>query len=104
MEVLGNNLLSGQGRRSSLDHSAFLSTGYALEELSSEQTTLWEKATLTRLAVSMRESGESLVQGLGITKGLKFCLGFVMHDRSAESDAWSDCSARYRQQSRCVGK
>ena len=32
---------------------------------------LWEKGDFTRIAESMRESGESLVQRLGITKGLK---------------------------------
>jgi len=32
---------------------------------------LWEKGDFTRIAQSMRESGESLVKGLGITKGLK---------------------------------
>ncbi|MGO9993509.1 MAG: class I SAM-dependent methyltransferase [Steroidobacteraceae bacterium] len=32
---------------------------------------LWERGDFTRLAVSMRKSGESLVNGLGITKGLK---------------------------------
>jgi len=32
---------------------------------------LWEKGDFTRLAQSIRESGESLVKGLGITKGLK---------------------------------
>jgi ubiquinone/menaquinone biosynthesis C-methylase UbiE len=32
---------------------------------------LWEKGDFTRLAVGMRESGEALVKGLGITKGLK---------------------------------
>ena len=32
---------------------------------------LWEKGDFTRIADSMRESGESLVKGLGITKGLK---------------------------------
>ena len=32
---------------------------------------LWEKGDFTRLAASMRKSGESLVNGLGITKGLK---------------------------------
>ena len=31
----------------------------------------WEKADFTRIAESMRESGEALVKGLGITKGLK---------------------------------
>ncbi len=32
---------------------------------------LWEKGDFTRIARSMRESGETLVKGLGITKGLK---------------------------------
>jgi cyclopropane fatty-acyl-phospholipid synthase-like methyltransferase len=31
---------------------------------------LWEKGDFTRVARSMRRSGESLVNGLGITKGL----------------------------------
>ena len=32
---------------------------------------LWEKGDFTRIAENMRESGEALVQGLGITEGLK---------------------------------
>lgn len=32
---------------------------------------LWEKGDFTRIAASMRESGEALVQTLGITSGLK---------------------------------
>jgi ubiquinone/menaquinone biosynthesis C-methylase UbiE len=32
---------------------------------------LWEKGDFTRIAQSMRESGEALVKGLGITRGLK---------------------------------
>ena len=32
---------------------------------------LWEKGDFTRIAESMRESGETLVKGFGITKGLK---------------------------------
>jgi SAM-dependent methyltransferase len=32
---------------------------------------LWEKGDFTRIAESMRESGDALVNGLGITKGLK---------------------------------
>src|SRR5947207_9340970 len=32
---------------------------------------LWEKCDFTRIAESMRESGEALAQRLGITKGLK---------------------------------
>lgn len=32
---------------------------------------LWEKGDFTRIAETMRESGEAFVKGLGITKGLK---------------------------------
>src|SRR5271170_4564485 len=32
---------------------------------------LWEKGDFTRLAETMRESGEALVNSLGITKGIK---------------------------------
>src|SRR5437870_7981473 len=32
---------------------------------------LWEKGDCTRIAETMRESGEAFVKGLGITKGLK---------------------------------
>jgi SAM-dependent methyltransferase len=32
---------------------------------------LWEKGDFTRIAASMRDSGEAFVNGLGITKGLK---------------------------------
>ena len=32
---------------------------------------LWEKGDFTRIAETMRESGEALVRRLGITKGLK---------------------------------
>src|SRR5207302_5742018 len=32
---------------------------------------LWEKGDFTRIADTMRESGEALVQRLGITKGFK---------------------------------
>ena len=31
---------------------------------------LWEKGDFTRIAASMRESGEALVKEFGITKGL----------------------------------
>jgi SAM-dependent methyltransferase len=33
--------------------------------------TLWEKGDFTRIAESMRESGEALVDRIGVTKGLK---------------------------------
>ena len=32
---------------------------------------LWEKGDFTRIAATMRESGEALVNSLGITEGLK---------------------------------
>jgi SAM-dependent methyltransferase len=32
---------------------------------------LWEKGDFTRIAATMRESGEALVKGIGITKGLR---------------------------------
>ena len=32
---------------------------------------LWEKGDFTRIAATMRESGEALVESLKITKGLK---------------------------------
>src|SRR3954470_13718218 len=32
---------------------------------------LWEKGDFTRIAASMRESGEALVQSIGITRGMK---------------------------------
>ena len=32
---------------------------------------LWEKGDFTRIAASMRESGEAIARGLGITKGMK---------------------------------
>src|SRR5688572_7338573 len=32
---------------------------------------LWEKGDFTRIAASMRESGEELIAGLGITHGMK---------------------------------
>jgi cyclopropane fatty-acyl-phospholipid synthase-like methyltransferase len=32
---------------------------------------LWEKGDFTRIAETMRESGEALVQRLGIAKGMK---------------------------------
>jgi cyclopropane fatty-acyl-phospholipid synthase-like methyltransferase len=33
--------------------------------------TLWEKGDFTRIAATMRESGETVVESLGITPGLK---------------------------------
>jgi len=39
--------------------------------LANPNKALWEKGDFTRIADTMRESGEALVQRLGITKGLK---------------------------------
>ena len=41
------------------------------EEVVNPNKALWEKGDFTRIAVSMRESGEALVKRLDITKGLK---------------------------------
>jgi SAM-dependent methyltransferase len=39
--------------------------------MSNPNKALWEKGDFTRIAASMRESGEAFVNNLGITKGLK---------------------------------
>jgi alkyl hydroperoxide reductase subunit AhpC/SAM-dependent methyltransferase len=44
---------------------------YTPQPTSNPNKALWEKGDFTRIAQSMRESGEGLVQGLGIAKGLK---------------------------------
>jgi ubiquinone/menaquinone biosynthesis C-methylase UbiE len=41
------------------------------EDAMNPNKALWEKGDFTRIAQSMRESGEALAQGLGIIKGLK---------------------------------
>lgn len=41
------------------------------ETTTSPNQALWEKGDFTRIAGSMRDSGEALVKGLGITKGLR---------------------------------
>ena len=43
----------------------------AREERMNPNKALWEKGDFTRIAASMRESGEELVQMLGVTKGMK---------------------------------
>lgn len=40
-------------------------------ELTNPNKALWEKGDFTRIAASMRESGEALVERVGITSGLK---------------------------------
>jgi SAM-dependent methyltransferase len=42
-----------------------------LERAVNPNRALWEKGDFSRIAQSMRKSGESLVKGLGITRGLK---------------------------------
>ena len=44
---------------------------YAPQPAINPNKALWEKGDFTRIAESMRESGEALVQSLGVTKGLK---------------------------------
>jgi alkyl hydroperoxide reductase subunit AhpC/ubiquinone/menaquinone biosynthesis C-methylase UbiE len=44
---------------------------YTPQPATNPNKALWEKGDFTRIAQSMRESGEALVQSLGITKGLK---------------------------------
>jgi ubiquinone/menaquinone biosynthesis C-methylase UbiE len=51
--------------------SAVFSTPPSPAVPSNPNKALWEKGDFTRLASTMRESGESLVRALGITKGLK---------------------------------
>jgi SAM-dependent methyltransferase len=51
--------------------SAVFSTPPSPAVPSNPNKALWEKGDFTRLAATMRESGESLVRALGITKGLK---------------------------------
>ena len=51
--------------------SAVLSSSPSPSVPSNPNKALWEKGDFTRIASTMRESGESLVRGLGISKGLK---------------------------------
>src|SRR5215475_10545703 len=56
------------------NHVSFLLEAEAAKSMSSQinsNKALWEKGDFTRIAESMRESGEALVARLGITKGLK---------------------------------
>src|SRR5215208_4484102 len=62
-------------RRSSVtvgsDQSLLVQTEATMSTSINPNKALWEKGDFTRIAQSMRESGEALVNGLGITKGLK---------------------------------
>jgi ubiquinone/menaquinone biosynthesis C-methylase UbiE len=56
------------------NHVSFLLEAEAAKIMSTQinpNKALWEKGDFTRIAESMRESGEALVAQLGITKGLK---------------------------------
>ena len=44
---------------------------HIMNPITNPNKALWEKGDFTRIADTMRESGEALVQRLGITKGLK---------------------------------
>jgi SAM-dependent methyltransferase len=51
--------------------SAVLSNSPSPATPSNPNKALWEKGDFTRIAATMRESGDSLVRAIGITKGLK---------------------------------
>ncbi|HTQ76012.1 MAG TPA: class I SAM-dependent methyltransferase [Burkholderiales bacterium] len=51
--------------------SAVLSAQLSPAASSNPNKALWEKGDFTRIAATMRESGESLVRAIGVTKGMK---------------------------------
>ena len=51
--------------------SAVLSTSPSPAAVSNPNKALWEKGDFTRIAATMRESGESLVRAIGVGKGMK---------------------------------
>jgi hypothetical protein len=57
---------------------------------------LWEKGDFTRIAQSMRKSGDTFVEGLGITTGLKVLdLGVRGWDNgTAGGETRSQCARR----------
>jgi ubiquinone/menaquinone biosynthesis C-methylase UbiE len=55
------NALRNRSRTKTTDKEAIVNPNKAL----------WEKGDFTRIAETMRESGESLVKGFGVTKGLR---------------------------------
>ena len=68
---------------------------------------LWEKGDFTRIAESMRESGEALVATLGITDGLEVLdLGMRRRDHGAAGGTAGGGrpGCRHREQPRCGGK
>src|SRR5262245_50385411 len=48
-----------------------VSSSRETEDAMNPNQALWEKGDFTRIARSMRESGEAVAQGLGITRGLE---------------------------------
>ena len=61
-------------RKKLSNHISFLFEAEAAKFMSTPinpNKALWEKGDFTRIAESMRESGEALVARIGITKGLK---------------------------------
>jgi SAM-dependent methyltransferase len=54
-----------------LDGRIVLSTPDRRNDIMSPNQALWEKGDFTRIAATMRESGEAVVAGLGISAGLK---------------------------------
>src|SRR5438874_6839242 len=68
------NVVSSFGRRSSVHLIAPTPANDKLNIMNAPANpnkALWEKGDFTRIADTMRESGEALVQTLGITKGMK---------------------------------
>jgi len=57
-------------QRSKIKINLKASTPITTNQINANQA-LWEKGDFTRIAASMRESGEALVESLGITKGLR---------------------------------
>jgi SAM-dependent methyltransferase len=51
--------------------SAVLSSSPSPAASTNPNKALWEKGDFTRIAATMRESGESLVRAIGVTKGMK---------------------------------
>ena len=61
----------------------------------------WEKGDFTRIAASMRESGQALVSALGVKSGLKVFGSWMRrrHHSRAGSETWRG----YDQYRRCRG-
>src|SRR5215471_11183358 len=51
--------------------SAVLSNSASTSAPANPNKALWEKGDFTRIAATMRESGDSLVRSIGVSKGMK---------------------------------